>query len=77
MADNAVFVVKAVVGTGVVGALQETVHLVLVEIDHADVAFVVFVVDIVSAGLAVCSFFVLHIISFRKSKFSFAKFGFS
>ncbi len=60
MAHHAVLVVEAIVGTGVVGALHKSVHLVLVEIYHTDVAVVVLVINIVGAGLAVGGGFLLH-----------------
>ena len=61
VADDAVFVIQAVVGAGVVGAGQETSHFVLVQIHHTDVAVVVVIVNVICTGLAVCDLLVAHI----------------
>lgn len=53
MPYNAVFIVKAVVGTGVICSGEETRHFVLIEIHHTHKAVVVLVVDVIGAGLAV------------------------
>ena len=60
MADYAVLIVETVIGAGVVRAAEETVHLVLVEIDHTDIAVVVLIIYIVGAGLAVGDFFLVQ-----------------
>lgn len=60
MPHNAVFIVKAVIWTGVIGACQEPAHLVFVKVCHASEAIVIIVIDIVHTGLAVGRFSVLH-----------------
>ena len=60
MTDYSVFVVETVVRAGVVGALQEAVHFVLIEVYHTDVAVVVLVINVIGAGLAVGGFFLFH-----------------
>ncbi len=61
MAYYAVFIVQPVIRAGVVRAVQETVHFVLVEIDHTYVAVVIIVVDVVGAGLAVGDFLLVQV----------------
>lgn len=60
MSYNTVFIVEPVIRTGVISSLQEAVHFVLIEIDHAHVAVVVIIVDKIGAGLAVSYFFLFH-----------------
>ena len=60
MSHDAVFVVEAIVWTGVVSSLKEAVHFVLIEINHAHEAVVVIIVDKIRAGFAVGDFFLLH-----------------
>lgn len=55
-----VFVIKTVIRTGIVCSCNKPSHFVLVEIDHAGVAVVVLVVDIVGTGFAVCGFLFVH-----------------
>ena len=62
MPYHAVFIVKAIVRTGIIRSLNETCHFIFVKIHHAYVAVVALVIDIVGAGLAVCSIFLIHII---------------
>ena len=68
MAHNAVFVIKTVVGTAVIASLQKAVHLVLVEVDHAHIAVIILVIDVVCAGLAIGCFWIAHIVPFRKQQ---------
>ena len=60
MPYDAVFIVEAVIRAGIVCAADESVHLVLVEVHHTDAAVIIFIINIVCAGLAVCSF-IFHI----------------
>lgn len=60
MSYNAVFIVKAIIRAAVVSSLKEAVHFVLIEVNHAHIAVIVLVKDIIRAGLAVCSFFLFH-----------------
>jgi len=53
MAHHAVFVIKAVIRTGIVRAVQKAIHLIFVEVDHTHITVIVVVIDIVRAGLAV------------------------
>lgn len=53
MSYNAVFVIKTVVGAGVIRSGEEARHFVLIKIHHAHEAVVILVVDIIGAGLAV------------------------
>ena len=61
VAYNAVFVVEAIVRAGIVRALNEACHFVLVEVDETDIAVELIVIDVVRAGLAVCRCFLLHV----------------
>ena len=60
VADNSVFVIETIVRAGIVRALNEARHFVLVEVDETDIAVAVIVIDIVCAGLAVCCCFHIH-----------------
>ena len=62
MANYSVFVIESVIGTGVVGSLKETCHLVLVEVHHTDIAVVIIIIHVICTCFAVCSTFSVHII---------------
>ena len=55
-----VFIVKPIIGTGIIRAVEKTIHLVLVKIHHAGVTIVILVIHVIRAGLAVCCFFLFH-----------------
>jgi len=61
MSDHTVFIVKTVVGAGIICSLQKAVHFVLIQIDHTDIAVIVIIVDKICTGLAVCYFLLFHI----------------
>lgn len=60
MTYNAVFVVKAVIRTGIISAVEEAVHLVLIKIHHTHIAVVFLVVDVIRAGFTICCRFFIH-----------------
>ena len=60
MADNTVLVIEAVIGTGIICAVEESVHFVLVEIYHAYIAVVVLIIDVICAAFAVCGLLFVH-----------------
>jgi len=60
MSDHAVLVVEAVERAGIIGAVEEAVHFVLVQIDEAYIAVAVLIVDVIGTRFAVGSFFLFH-----------------
>lgn len=49
---NRVFVIKLIIRTGVISLVQKSVHFVLVKIYKTGITFVVFIKNIVYAGIA-------------------------
>ena len=52
-----IFIVKAIIGTGTRVSRKKAHHLILVEVHRADVGFIILVVVIEYAALAVCRAF--------------------
>lgn len=53
MSHDSVFIVKAVVGAGVIRPREEACHFVLIEVNQAYIAVVILIVDIVHTAFAV------------------------
>lgn len=51
-----VFVVKAEIGAGIVGAVYKSVHFVLVKIYKAGITFVILVIHVIYTAFAVSGF---------------------
>ena len=53
VAHHAVFVIKAVIGTGIISPVEKTVHLVLVKVHHTDIAVIIVIINVIRTGLTV------------------------
>lgn len=56
VAHNLVFIIQPVIGTGRKGAGDKLSELILVQVHHAGVAFIIFVINVVGTALAVGGF---------------------
>lgn len=61
MPDNAVFIVKAIVRAGIIRSLKKASHFIFIKINHAGVAVVVVIVDVISTGITVGRGLLLHL----------------
>lgn len=60
MAYNSVLIVETVVWAGIIRSLKKASHFVLIKVDHAGVAIVVVIIDVICTSFAVCRGLLLH-----------------
>lgn len=57
---NAVFVIETVIWAGIICSLKKACHFVLIKVDHAGVAIVVVIIDVICTSFAVCRGLLFH-----------------